>query len=407
MLEGLPGWSPSVEKDFPSRRLFEPISPSLAVSDSEVCGSLRVLQFNVLADGLSGLREDLGSFSRSSEDEMKWETRRWKLLYEILQYEPDVVTLQECDHFHDFFAPMLREKGYEGVFAAKPSSACLEVSDKSDGCAVFYKRDRVVVHDVNTLVYQYDESTMDLLPEVFGPNHSLPIAHCEGVTAPTVSPKHKPRHLAAHEKRILSQNQLALILSCSVRGTVQVTEVPRLVLATTHLKALKTAEGERFRHSQARQLLVAVDAAVAANTSPTGVKPAVLITGDLNASPRSKAYESTVYAHFKAQATLGLRSALNDDLVAQRRLSDPQYADDEVWTTWKARRNKQGRETVVRHCLDYVLYGRDGLRAKAVLDGFKDVEVSNALLPSAHYPSDHIAIGADFDLLRSKMYCDY
>lgn len=111
-------------------------------------GSLRVQQFNVLADGLSGLRPDLGAFSRVSKSQLDWSHRRYQLLHEIVQYNADVVTLQECDHFHDFFLPEMHRLGYTGYFAPKPTSTCLEVSDVSDGCAIFIRRSKLDVVSV-------------------------------------------------------------------------------------------------------------------------------------------------------------------------------------------------------------------------------------------------------------------
>ena len=35
------------------------------------------------------------------------------------------------------------ERGYAGVYAPKPASACLKVSENSDGCALFVKRDKI------------------------------------------------------------------------------------------------------------------------------------------------------------------------------------------------------------------------------------------------------------------------
>ena len=102
-----------------------------------------MLQFNMLADGLSGLRDDLGAFSRAQKDDVSWDNRKNKIMYEILQYDPDIVTLQECDHYYDFVLPELEEEGYVGTFAPKPASACLQVSENSDGCAIFVKRKRL------------------------------------------------------------------------------------------------------------------------------------------------------------------------------------------------------------------------------------------------------------------------
>jgi mRNA deadenylase 3'-5' endonuclease subunit Ccr4 len=71
----------------------------------------RVLQYNILADGLSALRSDLGRLSRASKEILDWNYRKEKLLHEIVQYQPDVITLQECDHYYDFFYPELKKLG--------------------------------------------------------------------------------------------------------------------------------------------------------------------------------------------------------------------------------------------------------------------------------------------------------
>ena len=36
-------------------------------------------------------------------------------------------------------------RGYDGLYAPKPASTCLEVSDNSDGCAIFLKREKITV----------------------------------------------------------------------------------------------------------------------------------------------------------------------------------------------------------------------------------------------------------------------
>jgi mRNA deadenylase 3'-5' endonuclease subunit Ccr4 len=118
---------------------------------------LRVLQYNILADGLSGMREDKGGFSRAKREHLDWKRRKGMILQEILRYEPDVITLQECDHFHDFFLPELSAAGYTGVFAPKPISACLEVSNSSDGCAIFVKDNKLRIDstEVSTETFRH------------------------------------------------------------------------------------------------------------------------------------------------------------------------------------------------------------------------------------------------------------
>ena len=84
----------------PSRRAFLPLKGMLSLQPNSL--TLRIQQFNLLADGLSGARDDLGRFSRATQDMLDWENRREALLHEIVQYDADIVTLQECDHFQDF-----------------------------------------------------------------------------------------------------------------------------------------------------------------------------------------------------------------------------------------------------------------------------------------------------------------
>ena len=85
--------------------------------------------------------------------------------------------------------------------------------------------------------------------------------------------------------------------------------------------------------------------------------------------------------------------------------------DEEVWTTWKARK-KEGGEKVVKHCIDYILYAPApssndlesgvGVRAMGILDLLRTEEVGPDFLPSSSYPSDHIAIAADLEVISCK-----
>jgi hypothetical protein len=189
----------------------------------------------------------------------------------------------------------------------------------------------------------------------------------------------------------------------------------------------------------------------------------IVTQGDLNASPvaistNSKSYEPLAYKSVKGHR-LNLRSVLNDDLVlvGTERNEDNVYSKPgaararpvpttpavlsnsingqsrggmDIWTTWKARR-KQGKEKVSKQCIDYILYTPSapsiisgetgvteiagvtgvcdlsgspcidcvGVRALGALDLLTDKEVGPDFLPSSSYPSDHIAIAADLEIV--------
>jgi mRNA deadenylase 3'-5' endonuclease subunit Ccr4 len=103
---------------------------------------LSVFQFNTLADALSD------AFPHVSTQELLGWAHRQRLFPQIFQQADrpyDFVTLEEVDHFADFFAPLLREQGYDGIFAQRRANAV--VSDEGipgpalislDGTALFW-----------------------------------------------------------------------------------------------------------------------------------------------------------------------------------------------------------------------------------------------------------------------------
>ena len=60
-----------------------------------------------------------------------------------IRYDPTIITLEECDHFPDFFEPALRKFGYEGVFQPKSDAPGCESGFYSDGVGVLWKYARL------------------------------------------------------------------------------------------------------------------------------------------------------------------------------------------------------------------------------------------------------------------------
>lgn len=215
---------------------------------------LRVVQFNVLADGLSGRDTKLGGFDSAPKDSLKWEARRERLLEEIFRHhgpEPDVIALEEVDHFDDWFRPQLQKRGYRGFFLKKPKSPCLKTAPGSgleDGCALFCREATVSVVCVETMNYA-------------------------------------------------ASNQVALLATVRVPGSSS------FIVACTHLVARKTAEGEAARKRQVCELMERLD---------TMGLPCVICL-DMNAAPHDAAYAAQAYP----ATTSALRSAYRTALGAE------------------------------------------------------------------------------------------
>lgn len=209
-------------------------------SDSKV----RILQWNVLSQAL-GQNND--NFVCCPDEALEWKRRRYQMLQEIVAHNPDVICLQEVDHF-EFLKKTLTTQGFSGTFFPKPDSPCVYIQGNNgpDGCAIFYRTDK------------YD--------------------------------------LVATETRILEvwrvqSNQVAVLLVLRNKKTQE-----EICIATTHLKARNGALLSTLRNEQGKDLLDFV------STHASG-RP-VILCGDFNAEPSEPIY-NTVMNH----ESLGLASA--------------------------------------------------------------------------------------------------
>uniref|UniRef100_A0A8C7XSL5 Nocturnin n=2 Tax=Oryzias sinensis TaxID=183150 RepID=A0A8C7XSL5_9TELE len=241
---------------------------------------IRIMQWNILAQALG---EGKDGFVRCPLDALNWNERKYLILEEILTHRPDVLCLQEVDHYYDTFQPILARLGYQGSFLPKPWSPCLDVEPNNgpDGCALFYRRSR-------------------FMPKA--------TAHLR---------------LSA---LMLPTNQVAIVqtLCCRVTGRW-------LCVAVTHLKA--RSGWERLRSAQGADLLQSLCSITSrgGNRAPSGTTPLV-VCGDFNAEP-----SEDVYKRFSC-SPLGLTSAYT--LLSSDGHTEPPY------TTWKVRPSGESRSTL-------------------------------------------------------------
>eukprot|EP00746_Dinoflagellata_sp_MGD_P014740 gnl/MRDRNA2_/MRDRNA2_132466_c0_seq1.p1 gnl/MRDRNA2_/MRDRNA2_132466_c0~~gnl/MRDRNA2_/MRDRNA2_132466_c0_seq1.p1 ORF type:complete len:274 (-),score=40.22 gnl/MRDRNA2_/MRDRNA2_132466_c0_seq1:12-785(-) len=198
---------------------------------------------------------------------------------------PDIVAMEEVDHFYDWFKPVMNGLGYTGRFLCKPNSPCKYSLDPSlsDGCALFWRHDSVSILDMETMNFD---------------NFS-----------------------AAGQPTGKKANQVAILAILKPHSGTP------FLFVVTHLLAAKTEDGENTRSQQIGQLLDRVHA--------IGL-PCVLAL-DMNAAPKqnpasnytSKAYPAVL------EHRIGLRSAYADVL-----------GDEPGYTTWKRRGDHEAKQTI-------------------------------------------------------------
>eukprot|EP00048_Salpingoeca_helianthica_P021907 m.15129 g.15129 ORF g.15129 m.15129 type:complete len:256 (+) comp6617_c0_seq1:58-825(+) len=104
-------------------------------------GSLRILFFNVLADGLA----QFGDFSFTEPSWLTWEYRFPRLLAEIKGATADIVCLAELNHAEDSWVPAMRELGFEALISPKENGPASKFGAPSDGVGLFYRTSRVAL----------------------------------------------------------------------------------------------------------------------------------------------------------------------------------------------------------------------------------------------------------------------
>ncbi|XP_063732156.1 nocturnin isoform X2 [Eleginops maclovinus] len=267
----------------PSRPHRNLVYPSSMAPRNKHNSSIRIMQWNILAQALG---EGKDGFIRCPLDALNWEERKYLILEEILTYSPDILCLQEVDHYYDTFQPIMASLGYQGSFLAKPWSPCLDVEQNNgpDGCALFYRRSRFSL-----------QATAHL-------------------------------RLSA---MMLPTNQVAIVQTLGCRATGR-----QLCVAVTHLKA--RSGWERLRSVQGADLLQSLRSITSQRghsrlEEAAGPVPLV-VCGDFNAEP-----SEDVYRRFSSSA-LRLNSAYK--LLSSDGQTEPAY------TSWKIRPSGESCSTL-------------------------------------------------------------
>jgi ubiquitin C len=256
-----------------------------------------VKQFNILAEGLSSgpdaptpfspdRRSGFGGFTAVPRPDLclDFPKRKWLVVDELLADAADVITMQECDHWRDFFLPVMELFGYAGVFRAKSNSPCLQFGYFSDGCAILYK-----------------ESVWTPVAEPLSANYTA----ADG----------------SHE------DQAYLVQSLAHRPSGETVTV-----GTTHLKAKCTSANETRRAHAIGQLLDTLNATSAA------LGAAVVLGADLNADAYTvtEGGETVVAQCVPAVVATGMFDSAYPLPTSER----------DMYTTWKKRGNHEAKHTI-------------------------------------------------------------
>ena len=310
------------------------------------------------------------SFIKCPDHALKWEYRSSLILKEILRADADVLCLEEIDHFQDFYEPELSKHGYEGCFVPKPNSPCLSFPDNNgpDGCALMFRSESFQLVKRKDLV----------LKNVSGGNSNQVAMLAELCLKEKRSTTDEGRKDAVKQGSDLSSSSRNKDHSSEASSTKETNsscnvELPRdtsVYIGMAHLKA--KPPGAELRKAQGQHLIEEMIA-----FSKEGCP--VVLAGDFNGSPTEPIYQH--FTNSEAHPRLPLRSCYGADG------SEPEF------TSWKIRPEVESKYTI-----DYIWYRPDALSLKRIWGLPSSAAIGEAALPCAKYPSDHIALCAEFHI---------
>jgi len=329
---------------------------------------IRLMHWNILADGLAGSGLSIESYAKSLEKQfaspkeaLVWEYRMWLILEEIAHYEPDLITLVELDGNQDLYKRdssiknrlpdaktliwWLEKIGYDMQYKAR------EKGFTRMGTGYFWKKDK------------FTPITEELTWVPFSTNTGGQIFSL----------------MRFEEKR-------------KIRGENK----KKIAVCALHLQSDKDQEGEDNRFQQIQEALYAlkypkkpVNYKEWGFNPPTGDKNlkdyAVIITGDFNAENKSSCGKSGLITPIAVEQVkfAGFKSL---------------YPKELPWTSWK----KRPAGSLDKYTIDYVFGGvtqKSNTYSFNVWSSLQEVpnkEVNSILLPNWKSGSDHISLVVDF-----------
>eukprot|EP01025_Chloroclados_australasicus_P006513 TRINITY_DN12093_c0_g3_i4.p1 TRINITY_DN12093_c0_g3~~TRINITY_DN12093_c0_g3_i4.p1 ORF type:complete len:451 (-),score=30.94 TRINITY_DN12093_c0_g3_i4:1842-3194(-) len=367
--------------------------------------SIKVLTYNILANLYATANPD--QFSYCPSWALNWEFRKHKLVQEILQYEADVICLQEVQrqHYNNFFQSQLAEHGYCSIFKSKTTQVITEDAQCDiDGCATFYKESRF------KFVKKYE-------------------VEFNKAAASTTHAMKDPARQKLAQSRLFKDN-IALIAVFEVIGVyhnnhqTNLNGRPLICIANTHIHSNPDLSDVKLW--QVHTLLKGMEKIATSADIP------IIVAGDFNSEPGSAAHQLITRPHIdanhpeypddplgllqpnsKLQHQLPLSSAysmLHLAISAQKngmKIPDPEMEAKAAQQRqmWDNRTREPMYTNVTQDftgTLDYLFYTTNSLVPVALLELPSRTELQpypNTGLPNATYPSDHLALMAEFYLM--------
>ncbi|KAJ8555287.1 hypothetical protein K7X08_012783 [Anisodus acutangulus] len=309
---------------------------------------------------------------------LKWKARSQAILTVLKSLGTDFLCLQELDEYDSFYKSNIERVGYSSIYIQRSGQ-------KRDGCGIFYKQDSA------ELVIEEKIDYNDLVP----PTHD-----------DTASVDKKANLPAGGNKKLASKDDVSLKNSRSDRGDlndpcvrlkrdcVGIMAAFRLkdpcrviIVANTHI--YWDPELADVKLAQAKCLLSRLAQFKLLVSDKFDCSPPVVVAGDFNSLPGDQVYQYLI----SGSSVVGTLPESSDGAPI------PLCS---VYASIRGEPHFTNCTPLFTETIDYILFSPSGdIKPVSYLElpepEAPDVEGG---LPNYYHPSDHLPIGAEFELVQ-------
>ncbi|KAL4384577.1 hypothetical protein GQ457_15G007670 [Hibiscus cannabinus] len=343
----------------------------------------RLVSYNILAQVY--VKSSL--FPHSPSPCLRWKARSQAILTILKNLGADFFSLQEVDEFDSFYKKSMEGLGYSSIYIQRSGQ-------KRDGCGIFYKKKLVELLLEETIDYN------DLVPSVHGEaslssdKQNAPLTSGNNGDDPKqdlseklseLSVKSSPEHRGdPNDPRVrLKRDCVGIMAAFKLKHPFHHV----VVLANTHL--YWDPEWADVKLAQAKYLLARLSQFKTLVTDRFECTPSVILCGDFNSTPGDKVYQYLI-------------SGNSSSTSSDRSLEELPLPLCSVYASTRGEPPFTNCTPDFTNTLDYILFSpSDCLKPISVLQlpELDSPDVAGAL-PNYSHPSDHLPIGAEFEITK-------
>ncbi|KKK15148.1 hypothetical protein P175DRAFT_0465470 [Aspergillus ochraceoroseus IBT 24754] len=353
-----------------------------------------VLSYNILCDS-SATESHYGYVPARV---LSWEFRRELILNELRSHDSDIICLQEIDQgsYNEFFREQLAYSDYKGVYWPRGRAMGMQEEDAKavDGCATFFKGSKFILLDkqmINfgqTAVRRPDAKGQDdIYNRLWQKDHIAVVVFLENRQTGSrfiVVNAHLYWDPAFKDVKLI---QTAILME----------EITKL--SETYAKWAPCTDKAAFRFSEAEGESQSLPEPAPSVEYSSGDQIPLFMCGDFNSSPGSGAYNLIANGRLPEEHP-DLEKRLYGNL-SRVGMSHP--------FKLKSAYSSIGEMSFTNYTpdfsdiLDYIWYSSNSLHVSAIL-GEVDRDYLRRVpgFPNYHFPSDHVALFAEFSVKGKK-----